>query len=170
VKEETRKQQEETRRQQNAQRLQKISPTIRPAVALVIADMEADGHRPLIHENVHRTIAEQLQMVRRGVSKTRYSYHNATTPDGRPDSLAADIVDADQLWNVERRFWMDLCRHALARGLRSGYFFGLTLKEKQALLGACERRDYGAKLRTGWDAAHVQTARVTIEQARQGLR
>ncbi len=31
--------------------------------------------------------------MRRGVTKVRFSFHNALTPQGRPNAWAVDIVD-----------------------------------------------------------------------------
>jgi hypothetical protein len=159
----------------NQQRLQKISPTIRNQVARCLATLEHYGHRPLIAREVYRTPQKQLELYRTGRSKANWGYHCATTPDGKPDSLAADIIDCEKGWNASREFWATLGYAAYHNGLGWG---GLWIKEtrvRQATADYVSQKQNAGqqvpdRLRFGWDAAHVETKRVTISEAARGLR
>jgi cell division septation protein DedD len=158
------------RQKLNAQRLLLISPSIRPRVAAVISEMEATGHRPLIDSNVWRSPQEQLRMVARGVSKARWGFHCATTPDGHPDSLAADIVDADLGWNAPRTYWIALGAAAKRAGLNWGGYFGIYGAAHAALDQALLSHNPSTKIALGWDPSHVEVAGITMTAARMGRR
>jgi hypothetical protein len=121
------------RTKQNQDMLLKIDRSIRPAVAAVLKDLEKQGQRPLIDGGVWRSPAEQLEKFKHGFSKVRWGFHCATTKDGKPDSLAADIVDANKMWNASREFWLRLGASAVAHNLGWGGFFGLPKHMKDGL-------------------------------------
>lgn len=157
----------------NAARLLLVDPTIRDQVAAVIATLEFYGCRPKVAREVWRDPAEQLEMFRRGVSRVRWGFHCATR-DGQPASLAADIVDADLNWNASVRFWIVLGYAARAQGLGWGGRWGLPKPLLRALDAMLDRVKAGApidpRVKIGWDAAHIETARVTVAEARAGKR
>lgn len=161
---------EQRRKQQNKDMLLKIDKSIRPAVAAVIADLEQQGQRPLIDKGVWRSPAEQLEKFKHGFSKVKWGYHCATTKDGKPDSLAADIVDANKLWNASREFWLRLGAAALKHKLGWGGYFGLPKAMKEALRAELQHKHFNSQAKLGWDTAHVETARVTIAEAKAGKR
>ncbi len=161
---------EQERVRLNAERLLLLDACLHRQVAAVLSDLEAQGLRPLIAKDVFRTPARQLELYRQGRSKVRWGFHNATTRDGQPGALAADIVDADLAWNARRDFWLRLGEAALRRGLNWGGMFGLSAAQKTALRIALEARNYSVKLALGWDVAHIQIAGITIAEARAGKR
>lgn len=161
---------EQERKKLNDERLLLIDSSIRPAVALILTDLEMEEELPLIAKDVFRSPQRQLELYRQGRSKVRWSFHNATTKDGQPGSLAADIVDANLAWNARRDFWLKLGGAALRRGLNWGGYWGLPDRLRGALKLALQARDYSIKIALGWDVAHVETAAVTIAEAKVGKR
>jgi hypothetical protein len=161
---------EERRKQQNNDMLLKIDKTIRPAVKAVLADLEKQGQRPLIDRGVWRSPAEQLEKFKHGFSKVKWGYHCATTKDGKPDSLAADIVDANKMWDASREFWLRLGASALKHDLGWGGYFGLPKAMKESLRAEVRHKNFNSPAKLGWDAAHVETSRVTIAEAKAGKR
>ena len=161
---------EARRKQQNKDMLLRIDKTIRPAVAAVIADLERQGQRPLIDRGVWRSPAEQLEKFKHGFSKVKWGYRCATTKDGKPDSLAADIVDANKMWNASREFWLRLGASALKHKLGWGGYFGLPKAMKESLGAELARKKFDSPAKLGWDVAHVETTRVTIAEAKSGKR
>jgi hypothetical protein len=161
---------DERRTKQNHEMLLKIDKSIRPAVAAVLADLEKQGQRPLIDAGVWRSPAEQLEKFNHGFSKVRWGFHCATTKDGKPDSLAADIVDANKMWNASHEFWLRLGASAIAHRLGWGGFFGLPKHMKDGLTAELKHKNFHTPAKLGWDTAHVETARVTIAEAKAGKR
>jgi hypothetical protein len=169
---------EETRKKLNAERLKLVDVSIRAKVKAVLATMEHYGHRPLIGGEVWRSPAEQLAMVRRGVSKLKWGFHCATTKDGKPASLAADIVDAEKAWGASDAFWLTLGYAARAQGLGWGGYWGLGAAAKKRLSQAIDwakTQDDAVvppmpKADRGWDVAHVEVTGITPAQARAGMR
>lgn len=173
---------EARRKQLNAERLELIDPSIRKQVANVIATLEFyaeyTGHLPLIGAEVFRTPAKQRELKRRGVSKVSWGYHCATIgEDGKtPGSLAADIVDSEKGWNgVSAKFWLCIAYAARAQGLNWGGYFGVNAKQRARLIELMEyvplkKELPNEKIPFGWDVAHVETARVSIAEARKGKR
>jgi hypothetical protein len=169
---------EETRKKLNAERLKLVDVSIRKKVASCLATLEHYGHRPLIAPEVWRDPATQMSMYRRGVSKVKWGFHCATDAKGKPASLAADIVDAEKMWDAPRSFWLTLGYAAHAQGLGWGGQFDLTAPMKKALLEAFDwvrhQVDHpnlvAPNPKIGWDPAHVQTAAVSIAEARAGKR
>lgn len=167
---------ETQREKRNAERLLLIDVTIRDKVRAVLSSMEHYGHRPLIAAEVWRDPALQLSMYKRGVSKLKWGFH-CSTRNGKPASLAADIVDAAKAWNASREFWLCLVYASMAQGLGSGAFWGLPAPQRERLrrLAVEVTRD-GRKLKTtdkvefGWDRAHSETKRVTVAEAKAGKR
>jgi hypothetical protein len=161
----------------NLERLKLIDLSIRENIKQTLIDMYLAGHRPLIHQDVYRTPAEQLDKFNRGVSTLKWGFHCATNPDGTPGSLAADIVDANHGWfaekeyylsNIDEKFWVCLGRCALKNNLGWGGFFGISdeTKIRQEL---SENTAYNGQ-QFGWDVAHVQTNNVSVIEAMNGKR
>jgi len=161
---------EPTRKALNAERLLLVDTSIRPAVRAVLSDLETMKMRPLIASEVWRSPAVQLQKYREGTSKLTWGFHCATTPAGKPASLAADIVDANKAWGASQEFWLKLGSRAHARGLGWGGLWGLPANVRAGLVAALEQKNWKAHVKLGWDVAHVETARVTVTQAKAGKR
>lgn len=163
---------DEKRKATNAERLLLVDTTIRKQVAAVLATMEHYGHKPLIAKEVWRDPALQLSMFRRGVSKLRWGMH-CFTRNGKPASLAADIIDATKAWNASREFWLCLLYASMGQGLESGTLWGLAAGQKERLKALAarvtreKRRLQGTeRVELGWDPAHIQTGALTVAQAK----
>jgi hypothetical protein len=155
----------------NAARLLKTNEKVRPKFAAIIRDLEAHDWQPLIDAGVWRSASEQAAKVKGGYSKARWSFHNATTPDGKPDALAVDITDARWGWDSPKIFWLMLAASAEAHGLTTGIFWGLNKSRRDAIRKAIKFRDFSnAKISTGWDEAHVEPKNLTLVAARLGAR
>ncbi len=158
------------RRALNAARLLLTNPQLRPKFAAIIRDLEGHGWQPLIDGAVWRSPAKQAELKRKGYSKVSWSFHNATTPSGRPDALAVDITDARHGWNSPTTFWLQLAASAESHGLTTGIYWGLNHHERADIHRAIEKRTWAAYLVLGWDTAHVQPRDLSIVDARQGKR
>lgn len=163
-------QSEARREKSNKDRLLKMYPVQQRRVAAVLRDMEAHDYRPLIDAQVYRSAAQQADLVRRGHSKVYYSFHNVTGKGGKPESLAADVVDAAKLWDADRAFWLKLNSSALAHSSTTGIAWGLSTAQRQRLALAIATREWNYNGPLGWDTAHVQARGLTIAQAKRGLR
>jgi hypothetical protein len=159
-----------TRKKLNGERLLLVDTSIRAQARAVLTDMEGLNMRPLIAPEVWRSPALQLQKFREGTSKLKWGFHCATTQAGKPASLAADIVDANKLWGASQEFWLKLGSCALAHDLGWGGFWGLPANVRVGLTVTLERKQWKAKVKLGWDVAHVETTRVTVAEARAGKR
>lgn len=154
----------------NRERLQMIDPSIRAKVAAVIKDLEGHGLRPVIAKEVWRSPKEQMALYKAGRSKVSWGFHCACARDGKPGSLAADIIDADLAWNASRKFWLMLGSSAMAHGLGWGGLWGLPKSLRTGLLKVIECKDWDCLVKFGWDVAHIETASVTVKEARAGKR
>jgi len=160
------------RHDNNAARLTKLNPYMRPKIAGVLADLETHGYRPEIEAEVWRSPAEQARKVAQGYSQTLFSFHTATTRDGRPDSLAADIVDVryGDTPHTPTPYWLTLAAVAESHRLTTGIYWGLSQIARKRIHAAIQGRNFNAKVATGWDTAHCEPVGITTAQARRGLR
>jgi len=99
-------------------KLASLEPGFRRKIDAVLADLRAQGFRPKIIFG-WRSVAVQQQLMRRGVTKVRFSFHNAQTPQGRPNAWAVDIVDERWSWNEPdcHVFFRALGKSGKAQGL-----------------------------------------------------
>ena len=81
-----------------AKKLASLEPGFRRKIEAVLQTLRSEGFRPTIVFG-WRSVAVQQQLVRQGRSKVRFSFHNAQTPQGRPNAWAVDIVDERWSWN-----------------------------------------------------------------------
>lgn len=161
---------EAQRRKINNRHLGELHPAFRKKVAAVLSDLEGHGYFPYIAD-AWRSPAEQERKFIDGVSKVRYSFHNATSSDGNPESLAADIVNMNQGWNSAKKFWLMLGSSAGGHDLYWGGYFGLDGAEEALLAKALLEGNwkFGGKL--GWDLAHLQFySNSKLSAVRKGLR
>jgi hypothetical protein len=155
----------------NHARLQLINPTLRLKVAAVLTDLESHADCPLIDAGVWRSPAEQLQKFNAGLSKVKWSFHNANNTQGKPDSLAADITDSRWGWDSPLAFWLRLAASAQAHAMESGIFWGLTSAQRAAISAAISTRNWTpGNISRGWDPAHIQVRGISLIRARFGAR
>jgi len=133
-------------------------------VKMTLDSLREHGENPKVFEG-KRTLAQQRDKVKAGVSRTVLSYHLRRGSDG--GACAADVADAKTGWRASIRFWLLLGANAQARGMGWGGLFGLSRKQKAQLVAVIEecravkwQEDaavFDRKIVLGWDPAHVQT-------------
>jgi len=164
---------EQIRKRDNATRLEKINPALRPKVGAILADLEEHKYQPLIDSGVWRSPSQQAAKVAAGVSKTQFSFHTATTKDGKPDALAADITNKPWGWKStkeNRVFWLKLASSAQAHGMTTGIYWGLSQANRDKLRAAIKARNWNYTGPLGWDTAHAEVVGISIMQAKVGKR
>ncbi len=100
-------------------KLLSLNPSLRSRVEQVLAALRDQGFQPKIFFG-WRSVAVQQELYRKGVTKVKFSFHNAQKPDGTPNSYAADIVDARWGWEKSAElhgFWTALGNAAKGAGL-----------------------------------------------------
>lgn len=99
-------------------KLASLQPGFRTKIVEVIRQLKAEGFRPKIVFG-WRSVAKQQELFRRGVTKVRFSFHNAQTPQGVPNAWAVDLVDERWAWNEPdcHQFFRALGRIGKAQGL-----------------------------------------------------
>lgn len=116
-------------------KLASLNPAFGQKVQTLIKKLKARGFRPKIFYG-WRSVAVQQELVKKGRSRVRFSFHNAQKPDGTPNSYAADIIDSRYGWSNSqetRNYWK-------AQG-----------EEAKEL-----RLIWGGEWKNPWDPAHVQ--------------
>jgi len=160
---------EADRKARNAQRLTECDPVFRLQLEGILAGLEAQGFRPRI-QTAWRSLADQRAAATAGHSQLSWGFHNATQPDGTPDSLAADVLDDDHPLNPSRPYVMALAKLALVHGCQTGILWGLPLALRRALGVAIAGgiTDWHGKI--GWDPSHVEHVGISIADAKAGIR
>ena len=159
---------DEARLDLNRRHLQQCHPAFRHRLSLVLARLQTLGERPRIQQ-AWRSPEEQMQAFTSGHSKLRWGFHNATSIEGIPEALAADVLDDDHPLNPSRAYLFALARESRAVGLSTGIDWGLPTAIKVALAKALVN-DVAWEGKIGWDACHVEVTGVTVAQAKAGIR
>lgn len=100
-------------------KLQSMNTDFAAKVRKVLAALEKQGFQPTIFYG-WRSTKVQLQLFNAGNSKVKFSFHNATDPNGKPNAFAADIIDKRYAWNPEaekKGYWDALGEACRANGL-----------------------------------------------------
>jgi hypothetical protein len=116
-------------------KLSSLNPHFRSKVKILLQKLKNRGFQPKIFYG-WRSVAAQQQLFKRGVTRVRFSFHNAQTPAGGPNSYAADIIDSRYAWSNTRmthQYWSAQGEEAKKLGLY-----------------------WGGDWRSPWDPAHVQ--------------
>lgn len=135
-----------------------LTPDLARKVSAIMCELRGAGFKPRIYESM-RTVAEQREMVRRGVSRTMRSKHV-----GSPGRVrAVDIADEKRGWGAPKEFWLTVGRCALLHGCNWGGLWGLSRPRRTQLKTfLTAKHDYwGAAVDEwtggiGWDPAHVE--------------
>lgn len=169
---------DEARHERNIRRARECHPAFAVRVIRLIADLERESFRPRI-QDAWRSPAAQAGNVASGTSSVRWSFHQATTPEGKPDALAVDLIDDDypvpardqRVWPVRFRQYL-LWLAALARGyeLETGIAWGLSAAERRALQTAMTTDPLTYTGEIGWDPTHVEPRDLTLAAAKRGVR
>jgi len=103
-------------------KLSSLDKRMRGKVVRVLGTLKAEGFKPKIFF-AWRSVAVQLEIVAKGNSKVRFSFHNAQKKNGTPNSYAVDIIDKRWAWSEkaeENGFWEVLGKAGKAEGLYWG--------------------------------------------------
>lgn len=160
---------ETARRQRNLVRLQELHPAFRARVADAIGELEAEGWRPRI-QLAWRAPAEQRAAHGAGHTRLTFGLHNISGADGRPEALAADLVDDDAPHAPGKPFLLRLAAAAEHAGLTTGIRWGLPAALARAIDTAITDREWQAPVKIGWDPTHLQPRGLSVAQARAGGR
>ena len=143
--------------------------TFRERIARVIARLESQGFRPRI-QDAWRSPEQQKKAFDSGHSKLLFGFHNVTGSNGTPEALAVDLLDDDSPLNPSKNYLLQLAAAAEAAGLITGIRWGVPKKLIGAIDAAIASRDWDANVKVGWDPTHVQSADITVAQAKAGTR
>jgi hypothetical protein len=160
---------EAERKARNEELLRECYPTFAAKVAAVIADLEGHGLRPRI-QDAYRSPEDQLKAYLSGASHVKFGFHNITGKGGKPEALAADILDDDRPLNAPPWFYLMLAASAESHGLITGIRWGLPAAMRRRIDDVIARRDWEAHVKMGWDPSHVQVAGLSILAAKLGVR
>jgi hypothetical protein len=153
----------------NRVRLQELYPTFGARLARVIVRLERAGLRPRI-QDAWRSPADQLAAYKAGNSKLTFGFHNVTGAGGKPEALAADVLDDDFPLNSRKSYLLRLAAAAEAEGLVTGIRWGVP----RALIGridaAIAAGDFDADIKLGWDPTHVEPRGLSVAEAKAGKR
>lgn len=100
-------------------KLSSLDKRMRGKVVRVLGTLKAEGFKPKIFF-AWRSVAVQLEIVAKGNSKVRFSFHNAQKKNGTPNAYAVDIIDKRYAWSdkaEENGFWEVLGKAGKAEGL-----------------------------------------------------
>lgn len=103
-------------------KMRSMFPEMRPKVEAVLDALRQRGFQPKVHF-AWRSVAVQLQLLARGATTVRFSFHNAQRRDGTPNAYAADIIDSRYAWTEAAEtsgFWRALGEE----GRRQGLYWG----------------------------------------------
>lgn len=78
-------------------KLASMTASMRPRVQRILAKLASQGFQPKIFFG-WRSVAVQAELKRKGNTRVSFSFHNAQTPAGVPNSWAADIIDGRYGW------------------------------------------------------------------------
>ena len=100
-------------------KLSSLDKRMRGKVVRVLGTLKAEGFKPKIFF-AWRSVAVQLEIVAKGNSKVRFSFHNAQKKNGTPNAYAVNIIDKRWAWSdkaEENGFWEVLGKAGKAEGL-----------------------------------------------------
>ena len=103
-------------------KLSSLDRRMKPKVARVLDALKDDGFKPKVFF-AWRSVAVQAEIVAKGNSRVRFSFHNAQKKNGTPNAYAVDIIDKRWAWNdeaAENGFWDALGKAGKAEGLHWG--------------------------------------------------
>ena len=162
---------EEARKKRNTSALAECNPWVGERMARVLDRMEGRGFRPRI-QCAARSGAAQLLARTLGKSGVTWSLHQARTTEGKPDSLACDVIDDNEPLRPSGRYVLALAVESRAEGLETGIRWGHETAGKERVEAAIERfrltGDVGFALAPdgkGWDPCHVQVPRAVLSVA-----
>jgi hypothetical protein len=160
---------EADRKKRNQDRLVELYPTFRARVEKVIVELESEGMRPRI-QDAWRSLADQQIAVDKHHAQVKFSFHNVTAKDGRPEALAVDMLDDDHPLGPTKIYLLHLAASAEKAGLMTGIRWGVPKKLIGGIDAAIASQGWDADVKIGWDPTHIQPVGLTIAQAKSGQR
>jgi hypothetical protein len=160
---------EAQRKQRNTERLTECFPTFGRRVAAVITELEDAGLRPRI-QDTWRSISDQLIAVSTSHAKLKFGFHNVTGTDGEKEALAVDLLDDNAPTGTVNEVSVDGSKAARNNGLQTGILWGLPKKLQQGVDEAIAAGNFDARVKVGWDPAHIEPTGITAAEARSGKR
>ncbi len=120
----------------------------RAKVASVIETLQVKGYKDTYIVEAMRTVAQQREKVKKGVSKTMNSYHLKRGSDNK--GLAADIVPKSTMWSkTGKRYWF-MCpwyKGGVYCGKRVGVLY---MDGKYFACRHCYELTYNSRNLSGW--------------------
>lgn len=153
----------------NTQRLTTLYPSFAKRLKRVIAKLESQGLRPRI-QDAWRSPEDQRLAFEAGHSKLLFGFHNVTGSDGAPQALAVDLLNDNAPLNTGRPYILRLAAAAQAEGLATGIRWGVPKAMRDAIDSAIASGNWDAPVKVGWDPLHVETAGVSVSEAKAGKR
>lgn len=153
----------------NQARLTEMYPVFRDKVIPILKELEEAGYRPRI-QVAWRSVSDQLEAYRNGYSQVTYGYHNATSPQGNKEALAADILDDDNPLSAKTDYMLRLAAAAEKQGLTTGIRWGLTDEKAQLVNAALASQNWTMPVHVGWDPLHVEVTGISIADVKAGKR
>jgi hypothetical protein len=160
---------EEARVKRNNEKLQELFPTFAARMTQVLADLESAGIRPRI-QDAYRSPADQLKAFNSGHSKLKFGFHNVTGADGKPESLAVDLLDDDHPLTPPTAYLLRLAAVAQKHALETGILWGLPAPLQKGVKAAIAAGNFAVKVKVGWDPTHFQPTGITVQEAKDGKR
>ena len=141
----------------NSIKISELHPSFAVKVRAILRDLEGKGWSPVIVCG-WRSEEEQLRLYKQKRTKIKYGFHNITGKNGKPESFAVDIIDANLGYKAPNAFWLMLASSALAHGCETGVLWtGANILLRKRIADAIkERKFYEYKGPLGWDPSHVQ--------------
>ena len=160
---------EQDRLARNQQKLTEMYPTFRTRVEALLKELEGYGLRPRIQES-WRSAADQMEAFRTGHSQVMYGFHNVTGITGTKEALAADIIDDNDPLSINLPYVLHLLAAAENNGLTTGIYWNISADSEAAIHTAIATKNWGAKVKIGWDPMHVEATGLTTAEAKAGKR
>jgi hypothetical protein len=169
---------EDARKARNAARLTTCYPPFASRIVALIAELEWRSFRPRIDQS-WRTSLEHDQQVAAGTSHSSWSFHMATTVDGKPDALAVDLLDDDypvpdahqHLWPQHfRDYLLTLASLAANYDLHTGIAWDLPAEARIRLATALGTDPLSYDGPIGFDPTHIEPRSLSLIAAKVGKR
>lgn len=141
-------------------KLSMLDPFLKKEIQNILSSLTSKGWKPKIFYGF-RSRKEQLEIVKRGHSKTKYSNHNVVIGNEKnpiPNSLAVDIIDKRYAWVFKQDKAADFFK---ALGAEAGYSYkdGKWIQTKDTGLmwgGSWSKNKLWRPYNLGWDPAHIE--------------
>lgn len=138
-------------------------------LSTLISRMQALGYRPRIQQ-AWRSPMVELAAFKSGRSKVRWGFHCASSLEGKPEALAADVLDDDYPVAPRRDYLLRLAAIGALLHVRTGIEWGLSVPDRMRLTASIARGNWEYDGDVGWDPCHVEVADLSIASARRGAR